>query len=68
MDYNEYTKRAYDTACKHGFHDQELTDEHWLMLVITEVAEMTAAVVHYNTPKPFIKRVHAAAYQAPGTL
>ena len=43
MDYNEYIKRAYDTACKHGFHNQELPDEHWLMLVITEVAEMVEA-------------------------
>lgn len=43
MDYNEYTKRAYDTACKHGFHDQEQPNEHWLMLVITEVAEMVEA-------------------------
>lgn len=43
MDYEKYTKRAYDTACKHGFHDQELPDEHWLMLVVTEVAEMVEA-------------------------
>ncbi len=40
---NEYIKRAYETACKHGFHDEERTVQHWLMLVITEVAEMVEA-------------------------
>lgn len=39
----EYTKRAYATACRHGFHDKELSTEHLLMLVITEVSEMVEA-------------------------
>lgn len=39
----EYTKRAYATACRHGFHDEELSSEHLLMLVITEVSEMVEA-------------------------
>lgn len=43
MNYNEYIKIAYDTACKHGFHDKELPLDHWLMLVITEVSEMVEA-------------------------
>lgn len=39
----DYTKRAYTTACKHGFHDEELSHEHLLILVITEVSEMVEA-------------------------
>lgn len=39
----DYTKRAYATACKHGFHDEELSEQHLLMLVITEVSEMVEA-------------------------
>lgn len=35
--------RAYQCACAHGFHDEELSDEHFLMLVITELAEAVEA-------------------------
>ncbi len=41
--YDEYVKRAYETACKHGFHDKDLPLAHWLMLAITEVSEMVEA-------------------------
>lgn len=40
---NEYIKRAHEMACEHGFHDKELSVEHCLMLVITEVSEMVEA-------------------------
>ena len=41
---NEYIKRAYAIACAHGFHDdKELSIEHYLMLIITEVSEMVEA-------------------------
>lgn len=43
MDYNEYIKQAYETAFRNGFHDEEKPMEHWLMLVITEVAEIVEA-------------------------
>lgn len=43
MNYKEYTERAYLNAIKHGFHDKELSYRHFLMLVITEVAEMVEA-------------------------
>ena len=43
MNYNEYIRRAYDTACKHGFHDKSQPKNHWLMMVITEVAEVVEA-------------------------
>lgn len=61
---NEYIKRAHEMACEHGFHDKELSVEHCLMLVITEISEMVEAdrkgkyaqVAIYNresvTPQP----------------
>ncbi len=43
MHYKEYTERAYEIACRHGFHDKDQPLAHWLMLVITEVSEMVEA-------------------------
>lgn len=40
---NNLRDRAYQCACAHGFHDEELSDEHFLMLVITELAEAVEA-------------------------
>lgn len=40
---NELRDQAYKTACEHGFHDEELSNEHLLMLVITELAEAVEA-------------------------
>lgn len=40
---NEFISRAYKTACEHGFHDEERSDEHWMMLVISEIGEMMEA-------------------------
>lgn len=40
---NEFIKRAHGCACRHGFHDVELSVEHCMMLVVTEVAEMVEA-------------------------
>lgn len=34
---------AYNTACEHGFHNKELSNEHCLMLVITELSEAVEA-------------------------
>ena len=39
MNLNELRDRAYNTAKEHGWHDKEYSDEHWLMLIITEIAE-----------------------------
>lgn len=36
--------RAYKTACEHGFHDEELSNEHCLCLVISELMEAVEAV------------------------
>ena len=40
---NELRDRAYQCACKHGFHDKEYSDKHWLMLIITEISEAVDA-------------------------
>ena len=39
----EFIVRAYETACNHGFHDVERSDEHLLMLVLSEIGEMVEA-------------------------
>ena len=43
MNYNEMTERAHSNAVKHGFWDKKQSNEHFLMLVITEIAEMVEA-------------------------
>lgn len=43
IDLNALRDRTYKIACEHGFHDEELSNEHSLMLVITELAEAVEA-------------------------
>lgn len=43
MNLNELRDKVYKTACEHGFHDKELSNEHCLMLVITELSEAVEA-------------------------
>ena len=40
---NNLRDRAYQNACKHGFHDKEYSDAHWIMLIITEIGEAVNA-------------------------
>lgn len=40
---NRLRDEAYATACNKGFHDGKHSDEHYLMLVITEIAEAVQA-------------------------
>lgn len=40
---NEWVKKAYDNAVKHGWHKEEKSNAHWLMMVCTEVAEAVQA-------------------------
>lgn len=40
---NELRDRAYKTACEHGFHNEELSNEHCLCLVISELMEAVEA-------------------------
>ena len=43
MNLNELRDRAYKCAQDHGFHDKEYSDEHFLMLTITELSEAVEA-------------------------
>lgn len=40
---NALRDRAYKNACEHGFHDTELSNEHLLCLVISELMEAVEA-------------------------
>lgn len=40
---NHLRDRVYQCACDHGFHDTQLSDEHFLMLIITELSEAVEA-------------------------
>ena len=40
---NNLRDLAYDNACKHGFHEKEYSDAHWIMLIITEIGEAVNA-------------------------
>ena len=52
MNLNELRDKAYKIACEHGFHDKKYSNEHWLMLVITEISESIVAWM----PIPEIKK------------
>lgn len=39
----ELIERAYTCACVHGFHDEEKSVEHWMMLALSEVGEIVEA-------------------------
>lgn len=43
MNYNELSKEAHENAIKHGWWEKQLSNEHCLMLVITEVSEAVEA-------------------------
>lgn len=43
MNLNDLKDRAYSIAKAHGWHDKELSDETYLMLIITEIAEAVQA-------------------------
>ncbi|MFM6995036.1 MAG: hypothetical protein ACKOWO_07985, partial [Sediminibacterium sp.] len=42
-DLNKLRDRAYSIAKEHGFHEKEVSDETYLMLIITEIAEAVNA-------------------------
>ena len=43
MNLNELRDESYSIAKANGWHEEEHSDEHWLMLVITEIAEAVQA-------------------------
>ncbi|MBR8725509.1 hypothetical protein ACTMKN_11000 [Bacteroides pyogenes] len=43
MNYNELKEKAHSNAVNHGFWKKRLSNEHFLMLVITEISELVEA-------------------------
>ena len=43
INFNELRDKAYKCACDHGFHEKEISDETYLMLIITEISETVNA-------------------------
>ena len=43
MDLEKLKNEAFETAKAHGWHDKDLSDETYLMLIITEIAEAVQA-------------------------
>lgn len=66
MNYNEYSKKAYENAVAHGFFDADHGDEHYLMLVVTEIAEAVEADrKNMRADKPrHLEDVKGRAYEA----
>jgi hypothetical protein len=62
IDLNALRDRAYKTACEHGFHDQELSNEHCLCLVISELMEAVEADRSVPMLIGIIRRLLTAAF------
>ena len=43
MNYNELSQKAHENAVIHGFWDEKHSNEHYLMLIVTEISEMVEA-------------------------
>lgn len=43
MNYNELSNKAHSNSAKHGFWGEKWSNEHCLMLVITEIGELVDA-------------------------
>lgn len=43
MNYEQLVQQAYQNACNKGFHDTELSDQHCLALIISELSEALEA-------------------------
>ena len=56
MNLNELRDEAYSIAKANGWHEEEHNDSHWLMLIITEIAEAVQAdrKVHHARVDKFI--------------
>ena len=40
---SNFVAASYKIACDHGFHDEELIDDHWLCLIVSEIMEAVEA-------------------------
>lgn len=43
MNYNDLAQKAHSNSVEHGFWENKLSNEHCLMLIITEISEMVEA-------------------------
>lgn len=43
VDLNALRDQAYETALKHGWHDENFSNRHFVMLILTELAEAVEA-------------------------
>lgn len=43
IDLNELRDKAYELSCKHGFHDEDLSNKHFICLVVSELMEAVEA-------------------------
>lgn len=59
MELNILKNRAYKTACEHGFHEEELSNRHFLMLVITELSEAVEA----DRNGKFVRKEEQSTYE-----
>lgn len=64
MDLNELRDKAYQCAVAHGWHEENLSDEHFLCLVISELMEAVEAdrkgkhadTIHFNQEMDYCLR------------
>ena len=43
VNFNELARKAFENARQKGFHDENYTDWHWMMLIVCELAEAVEA-------------------------
>jgi hypothetical protein len=43
IDFDSLCVRAYENAVKHGFHEEKYPAYHYMMLIVTEIAEAVNA-------------------------
>ena len=43
VNFNELARKAFESAKLKGFHDENYTDWHWMMLIVCELAEAVEA-------------------------
>lgn len=56
--FKAWSKEIYDIAAAHGWHDEEKSDELWMSLIMSEVANINLEKhvdwkIRYNSLRPF---------------
>ena len=58
MNLNELRDKTYKIACEHGFHDTELSNKHFLCLIISELMEAVEADRRGKRAKSAVTKLH----------